>query len=203
MFFPDGPKWKIASKVTHAALRTDAAKQYAATQELYLRQLLISLLDRPQDYYDEIRMYALYLIHFSIAMTLYTQGDEPHHGCYHVRDVTRGDGQGGRSPLSQMSRTDGVCQVRQRLRGGVSAQYRCDATRPVSGRSDSCLWVLAYADERALIVLPVKHIPSWIPGSPQGYGQPLEKRLRAVFEEPFDYVQSKMVGFLSHFEGVR
>jgi cytochrome P450 len=95
-FFPDGPKWKTASKVTHAALRTDAVKQYSATQELYLRQLLISLLDRPQDYYDEIRMYALYLVYSSIALTLYTQGDEPHHGRYHVRDVTRGDGQGGR-----------------------------------------------------------------------------------------------------------
>jgi hypothetical protein len=62
--------------------------------------------------------------------------------------------------------------------------------------------VLAYTNERALTVPPVKHIPSWIPGSPQGYGKPLEKRLRAVFEEPFDYVQSKMVGFPSHFEGV-
>jgi hypothetical protein len=62
--------------------------------------------------------------------------------------------------------------------------------------------VLAYMDERALTVPPVKHIPSWIPGSPRGYGKPLEKRLRAVFEEPFDYVQSKMVGFLSHLEGV-
>jgi hypothetical protein len=62
-FFPDGPQWKIASKVTHAAFRSDAVKQYASTQELYLRQLLLSLLDRPQDYYNEIRMYALYLIY--------------------------------------------------------------------------------------------------------------------------------------------
>jgi hypothetical protein len=63
--------------------------------------------------------------------------------------------------------------------------------------------VPTYADEQMLIDPPVKHIPSWIPGSPRGYGKPLEKRLRAVFEEPFDYVQSKMVGFLSQFEGVR
>jgi cytochrome P450 len=94
-FFPDGPKWKIASKVTHAALRTDAVKQYAPTQELYLRQLLISLLDRPQDYYDEIRMYDSYLFCSSIALTLYIQGNGPHHGRYHVWDVARGDGQGG------------------------------------------------------------------------------------------------------------
>jgi hypothetical protein len=55
--------------------------------------------------------------------------------------------------------------------------------------------VLAYVDERTLTVPPVKHIPSWIPGSPRGYGEPLKKRFMAAFEEPFDYVQSKMVGF--------
>jgi hypothetical protein len=63
--------------------------------------------------------------------------------------------------------------------------------------------VLAYADERTLTVYPVKHIPSWIPGSPRGYGEPLKKRLMTVFGAPFDYVQSKMVRFTLGLKGVR
>jgi hypothetical protein len=63
--------------------------------------------------------------------------------------------------------------------------------------------VLAYADERMLTVSPVKHIPSWIPGSPRGYAEPLKKRLMTVFGVPFDYVQSKMVRFTLGLEGMR
>jgi hypothetical protein len=63
--------------------------------------------------------------------------------------------------------------------------------------------VLAYADERTLTVSPVKHIPSWIPGSPRGYAEPLKKRLMTVFGAPFDYAQSRIVRFPSDFESMR
>jgi hypothetical protein len=52
-----GDEWRYHRRLTHAALNTDAVKQYEDMQKGHVRDCLSSILERPQDFVKALHLY--------------------------------------------------------------------------------------------------------------------------------------------------